>query len=295
MFVTFKLSSTPMSIFYEDEHKTCYNYNVPELSLFKWFELDKTSPPVFLEVEKSVLIFVVDGLIEAQFGSHRTEDVGAGQFFFVPSGVHFYGSQHCRSRVMSCSFADTPQFCNLRTIDTLAGGISDDDDLRDMFYTLPIRPQLRKFIDFVAECLADGIHCAHFHQLKLQEMFLLMRVYYTKDELARMFAPILGCDNEFRRFVLAHYKEVAGVEQFAEAANMSVSTFQRKFKQTFKKPVAEWLLDRKCEMVIREIKTSSKTFDQIADECSFSSVQYFSNFCKSHFGKTPTELRSEEF
>ena len=137
--------------------------------------------------------------------------------------------------------------------------------------------------------------CIHFHQLKLQELFLLLRMYYTKAELACMFAPIFGADDDFRQFVLKHYKEFVNIKQFSALANMTPSTFQRHFKQTFKKPVNEWFMDLKSEQIIRDIKTSTKSINEISDEYGFSSLQYFSNFCKRQFGKNPTELRAESF
>ena len=211
-----------------------------------------------------------------------------------PSGMNFYGKQLCETEVMCCSFSDAPKFCNIYTLENLAammdGGVKEEP-----IVPLHICDRLHDFLCLLGDCMDDGILCAHFHQLKLQELFLLLRAYYSKEDLARMFSPILGIDAGFRKFVLEHYREFVDIRQFASLANMTVSTFQRKFKHEFKKPVNEWLLDRKCELVIRDLKTSLKTINEISEDYGFSSLQYFSNFCKRQFGKTPTELRLEPF
>lgn len=284
-----------MSIFYEEEHKTCYNYEVTDLSVFKYFSLDKNSPPVFSEMDRSMICFVGEGSIEARFGLHHTAIINAGNFFLVPSGVNFYGKQLEYAKVICCSFSDTPQFCNLYTIENLANELDFDKIDNEDFLILPIRERMHQFLCLLAECMKDGVLCIHYHQLKLQELFLLLRIYYSKEDLARMFSPILGVDNDFRSFVLSHYKEFVDIKQFSSLANMTPSTFQRRFKQIFKKTVNEWFMERKCELIIREIKTSPKTINEISDECGFSSVQYFSNFCKRQFGKNPTELRLDSF
>lgn len=283
-----------MSIFYEEEHKTCYNYNVPQQTVFKYFKLKDDSPPIFLEMGRSMLCFVADGEIEVKLGRQPVEVVGGRSFFLVPSGMNFYGKQLCETEVMCCSFSDAPKFCNIYTLENLAammdGGVKEEP-----IVPLHICDRLHDFLCLLGDCMDDGILCVHFHQLKLQELFLLLRAYYSKEDLARMFSPILGIDADFRKFVGEHYREFVDIRQFASLANMTVSTFQRKFKHEFKKPVNEWLLDRKCELVIRDLKTSLKTINEISEDYGFSSLQYFSNFCKRQFGKTPTELRLEPF
>ena len=282
-----------MSVFYEEEHKTCYNYNVPQQTVFKYFKLKDDSPSIFLEMGRSMLCFVAEGELEVKFGHQQTNIIGGRRFFLVPSGVNFYGRQLCETSVMCCSFSDTPKFCNIYTLEHLADSMGKVDD--GSFAVLPICDRLHMFLRFLYDCMDDGILCAHFHQLKLQELFLLLRAYYSKEDLARMFSPVLGIDADFRQFVLEHYREFVDVKQFASLANMTVSTFQRKFKHEFKKPVNEWLLDRKCELIIRDLKTSLKTINEISEDYGFSSLQYFSNFCKHQFGKSPTELRSDPF
>ena len=54
-------------------------------------------------------------------------------------------------------------------------------------------------------------------------------------------------------------------------------------------------MDLKSEQIIRDIKTSTKSINEISDEYGFSSLQYFSNFCKRRFGKNLYELRAESF
>ena len=38
--------------------------------------------------------------------------------------------------------------------------------------------------------MEDDIGCKHLQELKLQELFILFRAYYTKEQLAAFFHPI---------------------------------------------------------------------------------------------------------
>ena len=92
---------------------------------------------------------------------------------------------------------------------------------------------------------------------------------------------------------MSNYENVTDVKHFAALLHMPVTTFQRKFKKHFKTPVKQWLLDRKAERMLSDIKTTNRSITDLSKRYGFSSVSYFSNFCKHYFGKTPTELRAE--
>ena len=194
------------------------------------------------------------------------------------------------------AFTGAPQLCNLYTIENLVRDTQGASLPAEGHFTLPIRPRLREFLDLVRHCLDDGLSCVHYHELKRAEFFLLLRAYYSKEELAGLFRPLLGIDHDFRQQVLdACAKGCCDIAAMAGQLNMSTATFQRKFKQTFHETAGQWLLDRKAERIVRQLKTTSLSFDQICFENGFSSLAYFSNFCKRVFGKTPTQLRNEAF
>lgn len=71
------------------------------------------------------------------------------------------------------------------------------------------------------------------------------------------------------------------VKEFAVQANMSLSTFNRRFKETFNDTAKNWLLLRKQEFVKHDITLSNLTFNEIAEKYSFSSTSYLVTFCKN--------------
>lgn len=95
----------------------------------------------------------------------------------------------------------------------------------------------------------------------------------------------------FKDFVLANYKQVKDVKDFAEKAHLSLSTFNRRFRENFNASAHQWLVSKKVESVRRDILMSNLTFSEIADKYNFSSPNYLATFCHQHCGMSPNEMR----
>ena len=285
-----------MRLFYQEEHKTCYHYAEKSTATFKVYHLQHDAPPAQARLECSLMVFVVEGESLIRYGAGKPFVVPAGRFFLVEPGTLFTGHQQVPTLVMTMAFVGAPQLCNIYTLENLVRDTQGASLPVDPHFTLPIRPRLLEFLDLVMHCLDDVLSFAHYHELKREEFFLLVRAYYSKEELAALFRPLLGIDHDFRRQVLeVCAKGCCDIAAMAGQLNMSTATLQRKFKQTFHETAGQWLLNRKAERIVRQLKTTSLTFDQICFENGFSSPAYFSNFCKRVFGKTPTQLRNEAF
>lgn len=280
-----------MNLFYADEHRNCYNYASPEMSVFRVFNVNKSDETGFENVERSVLVFVLSGKICVTCGSFHERIIKAGNFALFPKNTCIYGRAIEKSEVISCAFIHNIRFCNKYSVENLASDITDEIEYD--FFQLPIRERVNDFLVLLRDCLNDGLGCSHFHNWKVQELFILLRAYYSKDELANFFYPVLGQDIDFKDFILTNYTMIFEVSEFAQKANMTLATFNRRFKEAFHQPAHKWLTARKAERVLRDIKISNMSFDEIAAQYGFSSATYLATFCKQHFERTPSELRCE--
>lgn len=139
--------------------------------------------------------------------------------------------------------------------------------------------------------LDDGLNCIHYHKVKQEELCILLRGYHTPEELYALLHHVVGYNDNFKDFIFEHYRDVCDVRGFAALANMSVRSFQRKFKAEFKRPVHEWLNERRAERILHEIRNTDKCIAEIAADYGFATPSYFTTFCKQYFGQTPTVLR----
>lgn len=281
-----------MGIFYQEEHATCYDYQTPTMSTFRVFRTnDSDNQIVSTDVKESVILFVTSGKIRITCDAFQDQIIRGGEMILLPKNSCFYGKSLEDSVIVSCTFIHSVKFCNKYSLKHLSDVL--DKDMVYNFATLHIHERIQEFLDFLLKCMADGMGCAHFHNWKQQELFILLRAYYQKNDLAEFFFPVIGADLDFKDFIFTHYLNISNVNEFAELAHLTPATFNRRFKAAFKQPAHKWFADRKAERILRDIKISDKTFEEISIEQGLSSPAYLTTFCKQHFGKAPSELRSE--
>lgn len=163
--------------------------------------------------------------------------------------------------------------------------------LRGAIPQLVVSERIASFYWDLSQVLDDGLNCIHFHKIKQEELCILLRGYHSVGELYGLLNYVVGYNDNFKDFVFRHYKDVGDVRSLAGLANMSVRNFQRKFKSEFKRPVHEWLQERRAERILHEIRNTNKGISQIASDHGFASPSYFTTFCKQYFGLTPSALR----
>lgn len=193
---------------------------------------------------------------------------------------------------MLCSFTSDLKLCSRFFIQELNSFLPSSSDV--LFYSIKIDDRISAFLSSLIDVLNDGLGCKHFHLIKREELFLYFRAGYSKQDLALFFSPILGDNIDFKDFVLANYKKILEVKEFAGVANMSLSTFNRRFKETFNDTAKNWLMSRRAESIYNDVVMSEISFSELADKYSFSSSAYFSTYCKKTFGETALELRKEK-
>lgn len=211
--------------------------------------------------------------------------------FLLPKNKQITTFARKATTLLLCSFTNDLRLCSRFSIQQLSHFISESTCQNPYCLKLDIR--LQSFFSLLVDCLKEGLGCIHYHQIKRDELFLYLRAGYTKEELALFFYPVLGQNLEFKDFVLMNSRKIFDVKNFALQANMSQSTFNRRFKETFNETAKNWLLLRKQEFVKCDIALSNLSFSEIAEKYKFSSTSYLGTFCKKYFGKTPKEIRKE--
>lgn len=157
---------------------------------------------------------------------------------------------------------------------------------------MPIKKEIRLFLDLLKIYLNDGIDSVCFHNLELLELFFLYRFYYTNEELANFLYPIVGTSYEFKDQILKNAEKATTVKALASLCNLSLSAFKQKFKEEFNQSPGKWFKKHRLNQVKYKISNVNLSFKTIADDLGFPSISQFSKFCKRHTGLTPTQLRA---
>ncbi len=102
---------------------------------------------------------------------------------------------------------------------------------------------------------------------------------------------ISGKINEAILYINDHYSETLTVADMAERLFMSYGYFSRNFKKVTGRSFKDFLAVTRINHAEMELRSSSKNVTQIAMECGYNNIAYFSATYKKLKGVTPTEAR----
>jgi len=129
-------------------------------------------------------------------------------------------------------------------------------------------------------------------KLKLKEIILLLLQTENAENLRKIVKSLFS-DRQFsfKELVDAHIETTGSVENLAVLTNCSVSTFKRKFKETYNSTPAKHRLHLKIEKVAERLRTSDTSISAIGYDCGFNNPEHLSRVFKEKFGQTPSEYR----
>ncbi|MBK1897365.1 helix-turn-helix domain-containing protein [Chryseobacterium paridis] len=130
--------------------------------------------------------------------------------------------------------------------------------------------------------------------IKIRELFQLLISapggHYFEKQLRRLDTHL---HPDLVVLMQSHYKENISLEQYAFLANCSLSTFKRKFYQTFKMNPGKWILQHRLETAYELLKSSEKNITEIAYEVGFETPAHFITSFKQKYRNTPKQLQQQ--
>ena len=97
--------------------------------------------------------------------------------------------------------------------------------------------------------------------------------------------------NEAILYINDHYSESLTVAEMAERLFMSYGYFSRNFKKVTGRSFKDFLAVTRINHAEMELRSTSKNITQIAMECGYNNIAYFSATYKKLKGVSPTEAR----
>lgn len=151
------------------------------------------------------------------------------------------------------------------------------------------------FIEQLKFCLTlnkDPERVRNLLPTKMRELFQILisapEGYRFKNQLRSMDTHL---NPDLVMLMQKHYKENLSLEQYAFLANCSLSTFKRKFLQTFKMNPSKWLMQRRLEEAYELLKSSEKNVTEIGYEVGFETPAHFIASFKEKYKNTPKKLQ----
>ena len=106
----------------------------------------------------------------------------------------------------------------------------------------------------------------------------------------------LACVEQLTSLLSELEKNFAGewsLERMAKFCNMSVSGFRQSFRQFTGTPPLEYLVQLRLNKAARCLEYSAQGLENIAMQCGFNDVNYFSKQFKKHFNILPSRYRKD--
>ena len=110
--------------------------------------------------------------------------------------------------------------------------------------------------------------------------------YLPKDKKERMEKAILKMEEEFRK------GNNVDIPFLAEQCNMSQTYFRRLFHNLYGVPPKQYILSARLRWAKTMLKSTEDSITEIAKNCGFDNVYYFSRAFRIHEGVSPTEYRN---
>ena len=285
-----------MELLYENEHTNCLNYDYSEKPLIEVVKIVKGEGSKSSVVNNEI-VFIIEGRVRYCFQNLPTHEAVKGQIIFRPSGEHYSYQALADSIVVIFRLINPLLLCRKFSIEKLYGikaivpGCFPERE-KNRIGTLEINSRIWCFLELLIDCIADGMKCRYWFDMKISEFLVYLRLYYTKEEVHDFFLAILSGDTAFSEYIRLNWHRFTTVNEMADSLNMNRKQFTRQFAKAFNTSPHRWMSEGRAKKVCDEITCTDKSFKQIAADNRFGSETQFTRFVKKEFDKTPTELRN---
>lgn len=282
-----------MSILYQNEHSGCFNNDRSEKPQIEVKKIVKGDTGI-LSLKDNEIVFITEGRISFVANDFSGCEGIKGQILFFPAGGNYSFEALAHSTITIFRFYESIKLCDNFDLEKLyeKKALTNGYRIRTArFGTLDINAHLWHYLDGLNDLISKGMRCRNFFKIKIKELLLILRSFYTKEELHDFFSPILSDDTAFSEYVRLSWKNFRTVTEVANSMHMTHKQFYNKFIAIFGKKPQRWMNEGRARIIHNEIISTRKQFKLIAAENGFASDTHFTRFCKKELGKTPTEVR----
>lgn len=129
-------------------------------------------------------------------------------------------------------------------------------------------------------------------KMKLKEFVLLIsKTENAPSQLDFLSAMFRVNSADFKSTVNKNLFSSLSLEEFAKLSNMSLSSFKRKFNETFGESPKKYISKMKMKRAEQMLAIKENRITDIAYECGFESVSAFNRNFKARFNQSPTQYR----
>ncbi len=233
------------------------------------------------------LSFLLSGELHITWGEWRDVVVKAGEMYFLPRGAEISGYIVGNVEVV---VANIRRGMTGKELDDLRKMKDHEQFQKYEFKPMEMCPPMLHLAESVKDFLTMGVNCAHLHEAKACELYVVLHWFYSLADNAQLFYPMVGAISEFRSFILNNFKVTTSIDALIEKSNMSRSTFDRKFKDTFNTTPGKWIDELTRQTIISKASEPNVSVKDIMYEVGVYNPSQFTTLCKRLCGVPPSQL-----
>lgn len=262
-----------MQLYYFNEHNSCENYITNNISGFKHLTIKKGESISSIEKTYNYLFFVTKGKVEIVCNEY-SRIVKSGEIILIPKSAESTIHILQNADIIIHSFTRLLNLCDRFALENLEKYASK---IAYNFEAVKMATPFYAFLDSVAFYLENKMFCMHIQEIKQTEMLMIFRAFYSKEECTKLFYPLLSPNIDFKNMVLENFQKVKTVHELADICCLSLTTFNRKFKELFKDSPYNWILKQKAKHIQMKLKQLNIPICDIIEEYGFSSPGHFTS------------------
>ncbi|MFO7846219.1 MAG: AraC family transcriptional regulator [Balneolaceae bacterium] len=154
-----------------------------------------------------------------------------------------------------------------------------------------IRNSYESFIPYILDnkTLPDSVFESKFKEL----LFNIFSHPENKHILAYILRIVEHSQTPIWEVMEANYMYDLKIQDFANIANRSLSTFKREFKKYYKTSPGKWLTDRRLKRAESMLRSGNKSISEVSFDCGFKNSSHFSRIFKENFSLSPSDYQKK--
>lgn len=286
-----------MELTYKGEHERCQHSEQTAKQTIEMVRIAKGDSGEVATVSNEV-VFFIEGQVRFIFKNAPDYEGKKGEILFLPAGGRYSYIAADNALMVVFRIRGSIVLCANYSVEKLYEVQKKNagfylSQTRRRFSVMEMNTRIWQFLDGMMNILNDGVKCGEYFELKIKEFFLLIRLYYTKEDIYDFLYLILSEDTSFSEYVRMRWHRFKNVEEMAEYMHLTTRQFSEKFKKIFAATPYKWMKRERAKMIKTQLLDANKTIKQVAFENGFCDLPQFTKFCKKEIGKTPTDIRAE--
>lgn len=129
-------------------------------------------------------------------------------------------------------------------------------------------------------------------RVKIKELLLLLINTDENGEVNAILGDLFNNNSyDFKEVIHANLYEDLRLDDLAFLTGLSLSTFKRKFQVVFGMNPSQYFRSRRLEKACELLINSGRRISDIAYDCGYNDVGYFSKIFSAQFNKSPSQFR----